>query len=318
MSATVTKERERTFAREAFAQLADATDRFERYDHPHAVRVARIADEIAKMFHMAPQDRRSLRHAAMLHDLGEAAMDRDYVHAGNALSDEERIDLARHPVIGEQEAARAGADRAAQLLVRWHHEWWNGGGYPDALRREEIPLAARILRLADSYASLTDARPYRAARPEAEARRELVERAGIEFDPRVVAVFLALESFAELHSFAKPEQLDPSESATAQIGEDRISEHSPSPFEEMLTSLGFTETAAGEERGFEFVEADAPKETEGSHGDHEPSEEAGDNQTSEAKEAKEAKETRETSETAETKETKKRDDDFTLFSSFMR
>jgi len=68
---------------------------------------------------------------------------------------------------------------------------------------------------------------------------------------------------------------------------------------------------------FEFVEADAPKETEGSHGDHEPSEEAGDNQTSEAKEAKEAKETRETSETAETKETKKRDGDFTLFSSFI-
>jgi len=99
-------------------------------------------------------------------------------------------------------------------------------------------------------------------------------------------------------------------------GENRISEHPPSPFEDDANEFGFTETAAGEERGFEFVEADAPKETEGSHGDHEPSEEAGDNQTSEAKEAKEAKETRKTSETAETKRTKKRDGDFTLFSSF--
>ena len=111
----------------------------------------------------------------------------------NALSPDERLDLARHPVIGEREASRVGADRAAQLLVRWHHEWWNGAGYPDALRREEIPLAARILRVADSYAALTDTRPFRPALSDEEARRELVQRAGIEFDPAVVSVFLSLE-----------------------------------------------------------------------------------------------------------------------------
>ena len=83
-------------------------------------------------------------------------MERDYIQATGPLSNDERMDLTRHPVIGEREASRVGADRAAQLLVRWHHEWWNGAGYPDALRREEIPLAARILRAADSRA-LTDA-----------------------------------------------------------------------------------------------------------------------------------------------------------------
>jgi HD-GYP domain-containing protein (c-di-GMP phosphodiesterase class II) len=179
-------------AGDAFMQLAKTVDRFERYDNPHAQRVAAIADEIAHAFHLARHDRGSLYAAALLHDLGEVAMERDYIQANRALDPEERVDLARHPIIGEREASRVGADRAAQLLVRWHHEWWNGTGYPDALRREEIPLAARILRVADSYAALTDDRPFRPSLSEEAARRELTNRAGIEFDPGVVSVFLSL------------------------------------------------------------------------------------------------------------------------------
>jgi HD-GYP domain-containing protein (c-di-GMP phosphodiesterase class II) len=179
-------------AGEAFMQLGRTVDRFERYENPHAQRVAAIADEIAHAFHLARHDRGSLYAAALLHDLGEVAMERDYIQAGRALSTDERLDLSRHPVIGEREASRVGADRAAQLLVRWHHEWWNGAGYPDALRREEIPLAARILRVADSYAALTDDRPFRPSLSEEAARRELTNRAGIEFDPAVVSVFLSL------------------------------------------------------------------------------------------------------------------------------
>ena len=165
-------------AREAYLQLAAAADRFERYENPHAVRIAVLADRLAESFHLAAQDR--------------------------SLTEEERLDLTRHPVIGEQEAARASADRAVQLLVRWHHEWWNGCGYPDALRQNEIPLAARILRLADSYAALTDWRPYRPALSESEARQRIIERAAIEFDPSVVSVFIALPDMEELHSFARP------------------------------------------------------------------------------------------------------------------
>src|SRR4026208_1290345 len=148
-------------AAEAFIQLARTTDKFERYENPHAQRIAIIADEIAQQFHLARHDRGSLYAAALLHDLGEVAMERDYIQATGPLSKDERLDLSRHPVIGEREASRVGADRAAQLLVRWHHEWWNGAGYPDALRREELPLTARILRVADSYAALTDDRPFR-------------------------------------------------------------------------------------------------------------------------------------------------------------
>ena len=185
-------------ALEAFTQFAKTTDKFERYEHPHAQRIAVIADEIAQDFHLARHDRGSLYAAALLHDLGEVAMERDYIQATGKLSQEERLDLARHPVIGEREASRVGADRAAQLLVRWHHEWWNGAGYPDALRREEIPLAARILRVADAYSSLTDGRPFRHAFTREQARRALLDRAGIEFDPGVVSVLLALEGLPEL------------------------------------------------------------------------------------------------------------------------
>ena len=198
-------------AAEAFTQLAKTTDKFERYENAHAQRVAAIADEIAQQFHLAHHDRGSLYAAALLHDLGEVAMERDYIQATGPLSNDERIDLARHPVLGEREASRVGADRAAQLLVRWHQEWWNGAGYPDALRREEIPLTARILRLADSYAALTDARPFRPAMTEEAARSELIDRAGIEFDPSVVSIFLSLERFPELESFARIETDEPVE-----------------------------------------------------------------------------------------------------------
>lgn len=188
---------------EVFTDLAARADEFEDYARPHALRIAAIADQIAKLFRLGPRDRFSLRIAAFAHDLGEVAMNRDYLHRQGVLAEDERIDLARHPLIGEREAAAAGADRGAQLLVRWHHEWWNGSGYPDGLRFEQIPLGARILRVADAYASLTDARPFREAYTEQQAREHLIEWTGIEFDPRVVRALLTLEPFAELKGYAR-------------------------------------------------------------------------------------------------------------------
>jgi HD-GYP domain-containing protein (c-di-GMP phosphodiesterase class II) len=188
---------------EVFVELASISDHFEAYANPHALRVAKLADEVAKLFKLARQDRASLRIAALAHDMGEVVMKREYIRRPGALSVEERLDLARHPLIGEREAARSGADRGAQLLVRWHQEWWNGMGYPDALQREQIPLAARILRVTDAYASLTDVRPFRPARTEDEARKHLAEWAGLEFDPRIVQAFLSLESIQELRSYAR-------------------------------------------------------------------------------------------------------------------
>ena len=207
---------------EAFMRLASATDEFEGYAHPHAVRIAKLCDALARSFQLAQHDRASLSIAALAHDLGEAAMERDYIKRKGALTEEERLDLARHPVIGEQETARAGADRGAQLLVRWHQEWWNGTGYPDALRREQIPLAARILRVADAYAALTDARPFRPAFTEEEARKHLQEWAGLEFDPRVVRAFLSMPRITELNSYAKESQESEVESLESEAEKDSL------------------------------------------------------------------------------------------------
>ena len=188
---------------EIFLRLSAKADEFEGYQHPHGARVARLADALAARFRLSRADRAATVFAALLHDLGELSMMRDYIRRAGPLTESERLDLQRHPVIGEQEAARSGADRAVQLLVRWHHEWWNGAGYPDALRGTQIPLPGRILRVADAYAALTDERPFRTARTEAEARQHLTHWAGIEFDPQVVAAFLSLEGLADLRSYAR-------------------------------------------------------------------------------------------------------------------
>lgn len=167
-------------------------DAFEGYNRPHGARIATIADTLAASFNLAQHDRTFLNQAAYLHDVGELVMARDYISSPRTLSSAERLDLQRHPVIGEQEVAKMGLSRGVQLLVRWHHEWWNGLGYPDGLEGSEIPLAARILRVADTYAALTEDRPYRAAIPVDNARKYLIEWSGIEFDPKVVKGFLSL------------------------------------------------------------------------------------------------------------------------------
>lgn len=175
---------------EKLLDLSAEIDRFEGYKHAHGLRIAEIADQIAAGFGIGSHDRIILQQAALIHDVGELVMNRDYISENRPLTEVERLDLHRHPVIGEQEAAKRGFPRGVQLLVRWHHEWWNGDGYPDRLAGNEIPLSARILRVSDSYAALTDDRPRRAARTDEEARQFMIEWAGIEFDPEVVGRFL--------------------------------------------------------------------------------------------------------------------------------
>lgn len=186
-------------AADDIVQRSSATmDEFEGYPRGQANRVAWIADALGEVFNLASRDRAFLQQAALLHDVGELRMNREYIGANRALSSAELLDLQRHPVIGEQEVAKLGLPRGVQLLVRWHHEWWNGGGYPDGLEGEQIPLAARILRLADTYCSLTTERPYRTAISDEEARKYLTLWAAIEFDPAIVMAFRSVKMFSEI------------------------------------------------------------------------------------------------------------------------
>jgi HD-GYP domain-containing protein (c-di-GMP phosphodiesterase class II) len=189
---------------EHILRISAVMDEFENYPrHYHGVQISAVCEALAQKLNLAAHDRLILRQVALVHDIGEVSMNREYIKSGAALSAEERLDLQRHPVIGEQEAAKLGLSRAAQLLVRWHHEWWNGAGYPDALRGEQIPLAARILRVADSFAALTSKRPFRVAFSESEAKQHLIEWAGIEFDPKIVKTFLALDNHAQPESITE-------------------------------------------------------------------------------------------------------------------
>ena len=176
---------------EKILRASSEMDVFEGYVETHAQRIASLAESIAVTLNVEPHDRSILQQAILIHDIGEVQMGREYISAARPLTDEERIDLHRHPVIGEQAAAKMELSRAVQLIVRWHHEWWCGAGYPDALTGEEIPLAARILRVADTYAALVTPRPFRPAISQEEARKYMVEWAGIEFDPAVIKAFLA-------------------------------------------------------------------------------------------------------------------------------
>jgi HD-GYP domain-containing protein (c-di-GMP phosphodiesterase class II) len=185
---------------EKLIELSSRMDEFEGYARPHGASIASVCEALAAHFNLASADRLFLMQAAYLHDLGEVVMERDYIASNRILSAEERLDMQRHPVIGEQEIARLGMPRGVQLLVRWHHEWWNGMGYPDGLEGEQIPLAARILRVADTFASLMGTRPFRGALALDEAKKYLAEWAGIEFDPRVAKVALSLNLSDETHS----------------------------------------------------------------------------------------------------------------------
>lgn len=185
---------------EKLLELSSQIDAFEGYDHAHGLRIATIADAIGKVFNISAHDRSFMQQAALVHDVGELVMNRTYIKDIRTLTDEEFMDLHRHPVIGEQEAAKRGLPRSVQLLVRWHHEWWNGSGYPDCLVGEQIPMAARILRVADSYAALTDDRPRHTKMSDVDARRYLTEWAGLEFDPKVIKAFLSIENPETLHS----------------------------------------------------------------------------------------------------------------------
>src|SRR5215813_10782643 len=167
-------------------KLANETDRVEGYSEPHAIAIARMAEKIGAQMGLHGVDLTALKFAALAHDLGERAMKRNYLLRPSVLTWEETLDLWRHPILGEQAAGELRLSRQTQLLIRWHHEWWNGTGYPDGLAGEAIPLAARILRAVDTYFALISDRPHRQRYEKHEAEQFIADSAGVELDPLVV------------------------------------------------------------------------------------------------------------------------------------
>lgn len=177
---------------ETLLKLALETDRVEGYTEPHAVMIARLAEAIGAQMGLHGTDLSALKFAALAHDIGEREMKRNYLLQPNPLTWEQTLDLWRHPIIGEQAAAELQLPRQTQLLIRWHHECWNGQGYPDGMTGTAIPLGARILRAVDTYCALISRRPYRGNYDLLDAEQMIADQAGIELDPQIVKLLLAL------------------------------------------------------------------------------------------------------------------------------
>jgi putative nucleotidyltransferase with HDIG domain len=175
---------------ETVGVLAAAIDARDRVTGSHAMRLPKMAETLARAVGLDDEAVDVIRRGALLHDVGKIGIpDRILLKVG-ALTDEEMGQMRRHPVLGAALVSQVPGLRSSMPIIRHHHERWDGGGYPDKLAGEAIPLGARILSIVDTYDAITSPRRYRAPQSPAAACAELRECAGKQFDPRLVELFL--------------------------------------------------------------------------------------------------------------------------------
>jgi len=160
--------------------------------YEHSRRVAIYAKRLARYLGWSRREARDLALAALVHDLGKTWIANDILNKSGALSDEERRKMQRHPVIGARILIGCDIHPFYVEAVLYHHEAWDGHGYPTGLQAEEIPASARILAVADVYDVLTSQRPYKAPLSNNAARERLLQGAGSSFDPNAVQAFVQL------------------------------------------------------------------------------------------------------------------------------
>jgi diguanylate cyclase (GGDEF)-like protein/putative nucleotidyltransferase with HDIG domain len=183
---------------EALALAIEAKDHT---THDHLRRVRVYAIEIAKHLGLGKYDIEALRAAALLHDIGKLAVPEHIINKPGRLSREEFEKMKIHPVVGAEILKHVGFPYPVVPIVRSHHEKWDGSGYPDGLKGEEIPIGARILGAVDCLDALASDRQYRRALPLDQAMEHVAQAAGTEFDPSVVDVlkrrYIELERMAQ-------------------------------------------------------------------------------------------------------------------------
>jgi hypothetical protein len=169
---------------EAFAGLVEARDA---YTSEHTDGVQSLSLQIAQRLGMSEDEIWTVGLVAKLHDIGKVAIPDAVLRKPGKLTEEEWVLMKQHPIIGADVVSRIPTLQAAAPGIRGHHERWDGNGYPDGLAGDRIPLAARIITVADSYNAMTTTRPYRTARSHAEAMQELRAGCGSQFDPQIIA-----------------------------------------------------------------------------------------------------------------------------------
>ena len=175
---------------EALDTLIGAVEAKDRYTHGHSLRVAELSSRIGITLDLQPEALRALHQGAFLHDVGKISVPDHILNKPGDLSDEEWEAIKTHPVVGWDLAQRARSLRDSLAAIRHHHERWDGTGYPDRLEGGDIPLAGRIVGVADVWDALTSDRAYRPAWDPDRAIAHIAAGAGSLFDPECVEAFL--------------------------------------------------------------------------------------------------------------------------------
>lgn len=170
--------------------LAAAIDARDPYTHGHSTRVSLLSLQLAREIGLSKEELEDLEIACLFHDVGEIRTPDSILRKNGSLDLHERNEMMRHTEYGADILNKAPSLRKYIPPVRHHHEWYNGAGYPDGLRGDDIPLFAAIISISDAFDAMTSNRPYRNALSETEALRELNNSSGNQFNPELMKHFI--------------------------------------------------------------------------------------------------------------------------------
>ncbi len=175
--------------RHAVLAMSESIDHRDPLTYNHSKRVAKLSVALAEEIALSHEQLATIELSALVHDIGKIGISSDILMKPGKLTQEERLQMELHPVIGYDMLRHYKQFRKGLGIVRWHHETWDGTGYPDKLPGPNIPLEARIVSICDAYEAMTADRPYRKAMSAAIAMSRLEAGAGTQFDPDLVPAF---------------------------------------------------------------------------------------------------------------------------------
>ncbi|MCR4673740.1 MAG: HD-GYP domain-containing protein [Lachnospiraceae bacterium] len=181
----------RLFSQTAEA-LALAIDAKDNYTHGHSIRVAEYSKMIAKAYGKSEEECDNIFNAALLHDVGKIGVPDAIINKNGKLTKDEYEEIKLHPVYGHNILSRISESPYLSTGAHYHHERFDGKGYPEGLKGDKIPELARIIAVADAYDAMTSARSYREPFPQDRVREEIEKGIGTQFDPKFAGVMLEL------------------------------------------------------------------------------------------------------------------------------
>jgi putative nucleotidyltransferase with HDIG domain/YgiT-type zinc finger domain-containing protein len=162
------------------------------YTEGHSEKVSMWSEIVAQNLGLNKDEQEEIKLAARLHDIGKIGIPDRILNKPGKLNKEEYAEIKKHPGLGADILSNIDRLKKVSRIIRHHHEWYNGKGYPDGLVGEEIPLGSRIINVVDAYQAMRSDRPYRKAFPKEKAITELKRGAGTQFDPEIVRVFIRI------------------------------------------------------------------------------------------------------------------------------